>query len=639
MKHKLKGIEHIYLILIVFCIVFALVQTALSKTNDSFYDESEYFVSLSSNWHYYTFDSNNKLLSSGVTDTPADIPVSDSVSSVHYVNTIPDNLPTGCYISYVSSFQKIKVYINMKLVDSFTASKGIFSTSVPRGRRFITELPSDCRGKSLTIITSTKAKGWKGALATIYLGSKTSIIFNLLSRNLITLIIGLFLIVGAILLLIYSLFFNLRKSTSRLYPYISTTFLLCGSYLILQTEIIPAIWEDTTAANALEFISVMLLPIPALRLVNGAQQHHFRLLADIISIADIIYVVFSLILIYCFGFDFTDLIYPMIAVISISIAYIPITFIIMFFKYRYLLKKMWTLITGFTIAMAGGVLELITLVISPLSQNGRFLSLGLFGCTLFMIVWVTSVSKEDAESAERNVQQTNVKQAFLANISHEIRTPLNAILAMSTFMTRESSSESVVSSAKDINSAGNKLLLLINNILTISRIDSGKITVKNSEYKTTDFLTDLYNYKNTFFDSGYTFSATVSKSIPNLLTGDLELIRQITSLLLNFILNEKSASGADLAITGVIRSKKRYDIKAILHIQGYHMPQEMYDTLLSEDSLELDTDGNIMSISVAGRLIKLIGGNMNISDTSDGSELTLIIPQQYKEQTNENITD
>ena len=96
--------------------------------------------------------------------------------------------------------------------------------------------------------------------------------------------------------------------------------------------------------------------------------------------------------------------------------------------------------------------------------------------------------------AMRTADRANeAKTSFLASMSHEIRTPINAVLGMDEMILRESSDESILSYAANIQSAGHSLLSVINDILDLSKIESGRLELLTSEYSTQQLMNDCYS--------------------------------------------------------------------------------------------------------------------------------------------------
>ena len=92
---------------------------------------------------------------------------------------------------------------------------------------------------------------------------------------------------------------------------------------------------------------------------------------------------------------------------------------------------------------------------------------------------------EDATAA------AEAKSNFLANMSHEIRTPINAVLGMNEMILREEQDEEIRGYAQNIQSAGTALLSLVNDILDISKIESGKMEVVPERYELNSMLYDV----------------------------------------------------------------------------------------------------------------------------------------------------
>jgi DNA-binding LacI/PurR family transcriptional regulator len=132
---------------------------------------------------------------------------------------------------------------------------------------------------------------------------------------------------------------------------------------------------------------------------------------------------------------------------------------------------------------------------------------------------------------------TEAKSIFLANMSHEIRTPLNAVLGMNEMILRECGDESVVGYATNIERSGKTLLALINEILDLSKIESGKMEIVPVEYQPAHMLADLYHMiAPRAAKKDLNFEMSVDEKMPSGLYGDDVRIKQIiTNLLTNAV--------------------------------------------------------------------------------------------------------
>ncbi len=219
-------------------------------------------------------------------------------------------------------------------------------------------------------------------------------------------------------------------------------------------------------------------------------------------------------------------------------------------------------------------------------------------------------SRKEAEIANK------AKSDFLSSISHEIRTPMNTILGFSQAMLEEKNltKEIVMRDTKDIKEASADLLELINNILDISRIESGKETVDVKEYKIEDLLFEV----NSVIVSKVSrdvldFKINVDGNIPTKYKGDSDKIFKIlVNILANAISHTKFGS-VSLDVGGAYVGDK-FKLSLIISNTGHEMTESEFNRSFedfSEEGATIGTDSIKLGLIVAKRLIELLSGSID----------------------------
>ncbi|MBQ9069135.1 MAG: hypothetical protein IJ131_08765, partial [Eggerthellaceae bacterium] len=136
---------------------------------------------------------------------------------------------------------------------------------------------------------------------------------------------------------------------------------------------------------------------------------------------------------------------------------------------------------------------------------------------------IYNAESELAEKQKQEIQALSDAQSrFFSSMSHEIRTPLNTIIGLNEMTLRDPQiSEEVAENSTNIQNASKMLLSLINDVLDLSKIESGRMELSESQYETSRMLSDIVNLLwSRAREKGLHFEVNVGESVPSMLYGD-----------------------------------------------------------------------------------------------------------------------
>jgi signal transduction histidine kinase/CheY-like chemotaxis protein len=261
---------------------------------------------------------------------------------------------------------------------------------------------------------------------------------------------------------------------------------------------------------------------------------------------------------------------------------------------------------------------------------------GFLAAVLFLLLGAVVV-RISARSVRAD-EASKAKSEFLANMSHEIRTPLNAIIGMSELVLQDPSGPALSEYLFDIRQAGSNLLSIINDVLDLSKIESGGIQLVPVPYRLSSLINNVVNVMRVRFqEKPILFVVNADAGLPDTLVGDEARVRQILFNILSNAVKYTEKGFIKLTVTGISAGEDDISLKFEVADSGIGIKKEdLKDLFGNFTRFDLKrnqgVEGTGLGLAISKRLCLEMGGDITVSSVyGEGSVFTAFIPQKYAE--------
>ncbi len=272
------------------------------------------------------------------------------------------------------------------------------------------------------------------------------------------------------------------------------------------------------------------------------------------------------------------------------------------------------------------------------------ISVLLVGFVVYILVWFqgklwAGENTRALKQAEKIEELNQAQNRFFTSMSHEIRTPINTIIGLNEMILRSDVSEEVAEDAVNIQSASRILLSLINDILDMSKIESGKMEIVNAPYSVEKMLSDIMGMIRARANAkGLSFHMDVDPTLPAQLSSDEVRIKQI---LINLLNNAVKYTQEGSVILSVHCSKTEHGKALVTYsvedtgmgIRKESIPH-LFDAFRRENiDKNRFIEGTGLGLSIVKQLVTLLGGEVSVNSVySQGSTFIVTIEQEIADE-------
>jgi signal transduction histidine kinase/DNA-binding NarL/FixJ family response regulator/HPt (histidine-containing phosphotransfer) domain-containing protein len=245
------------------------------------------------------------------------------------------------------------------------------------------------------------------------------------------------------------------------------------------------------------------------------------------------------------------------------------------------------------------------------------------------------VNKELAAAKERAEASELLEHQFLANMSHEIRTPMNAVTGMTSLLLETELTTKQRDYLEAIQSSADNLLVVINDILDLSKLQAGKMEFEKIPFRLRDetsHVLDIMRFKAEA--KNITLSEEIAESAPHVVIGDPARLSQVLMNLMSNAIKFTDRGSVTIVVSAATAGERSMMVRISVRDTGIGIPQEKLKTIFESFSqADAETSrkygGTGLGLTISRTLVELQGGHIDVMSTpGKGSEFSFWLPYE-----------
>ncbi|MCR5303291.1 MAG: response regulator [Lachnospiraceae bacterium] len=480
--------------------------------------------------------------------TPAKIPgkLKTGDEPVTIENIVPDDALAGDYIAVRADRQDIDIYINDVLRKS--------CPNVGKTYVLVKIFPEDC-GEKIAIRFTNHSVTERIPVYDIYYGEEAGV-WRMIARDsggrMCGAVVTFF---SAAFLLLASVYLSIRDHMLSDLSFLALSGLAFGTWNILSNILPQSVGLDSIVSYDASYYTACFMQAPLIVYIARCRRGRFDVILSRILWFDLISGAL-LSLLNITGIATFMVTWPVVAVIQVIVA-VMVALLFDPNEFRYHMKDQWIIFTGFMFFSVGNILEVLRVLFFQFRWLAGVSAYGMCALIIFAVINTLIGYSKSRSERDTALRLKEIRSSFLAAMSHEIRTPINSIISLNDAILEEEKDSEVLLHSRIVKDSAGELLLLVNDILDISRIEAGRFHRVTGPMRFSECAAGAQaSCRDRARSVGLTIDASGVDDNGEILIGDQPRIESVLKNLINFFIagyrNEQAISRGSMKGNGTI---------------------------------------------------------------------------------------